>query len=93
MTWNSQSEGRTLSAYWRRVQRLTYVLMLAWFVLTFGLIFFARELADITILGWPFSFYMAAQGLTLSYLAIVAIYVIRMRVFDSNMKDDSSDVE
>lgn len=80
-------------AYWRRVRRLTCVLLLSWFVMTFGFIFFARELADIRILGWPVSFYMAAQGLTLTYLLIVAVYVIRMQALDRTSKDENSDAE
>jgi putative solute:sodium symporter small subunit len=80
-------------AYWRRVRRLTCALLLSWFVMTFGFIFFARELADIRILGWPVSFYMAAQGLTLTYLLIVAVYVIRMQMLDRHSKDESADVE
>jgi putative solute:sodium symporter small subunit len=31
------------------------------------------------LFGWPLSFYMAAQGMMLIYLAIVVIYVRRMR--------------
>lgn len=77
--------------YWRRVQRLTAVLILLWFLMTFGIVFFARELSAITVLGWPISFYMAAQGLTLFYLVIVAVYVIRMQHLDKILKDDGSD--
>ena len=79
--------------YWRRVRRLTGMLVVTWFLLTFGLIFFARELSHITLFGWPFSFYMAAQGLTLTYLLIVAIYVIRMHFLDKSLKDCASDGE
>ena len=80
-------------AYWPRVRRLTCALLLTWFAMTFGFIFFARELAGIRILGWPVSFYMAAQGLTLTYLLIVAAYVIRMQALDRHSKDESGDVE
>jgi putative solute:sodium symporter small subunit len=34
---------------------------------------------------------MAAQGLTLLYLAIVAIYLIRMRHLDRQLKSDATD--
>jgi putative solute:sodium symporter small subunit len=68
--------------YWQRTRRLTLLLLLAWFVTTAGSIFFARELSHFTLLGWPFSYYMVAQGTTLLYLAIVGLYAWRLRWLD-----------
>jgi putative solute:sodium symporter small subunit len=45
-------------------------------------VYFARELANITVFGWPLSFYMAAQGASLVCLAIIGVYAWRMRRFD-----------
>lgn len=70
--------------YWIRTRRLTWVLLLAWLVTTFGVIFFARALSGITLFGWPMSYYMVAQGTTLIYLAIVALYAWRMRRLESS---------
>jgi putative solute:sodium symporter small subunit len=78
-------------AYWPRVRRVTALLMLLWFFATFGIIFFARELSNFTLFGWPFSFYMAAQGLTLMYVAIVAVYAMLMRRLDKSFKDETTD--
>jgi putative solute:sodium symporter small subunit len=75
--------------HWQRVRRLTAVLLAVWFGVTFGVIFFARELSAFTLLGWPVSFYMAAQGTILIYLAIVAIYAWRMRRLDQALEQDS----
>jgi putative solute:sodium symporter small subunit len=69
-------------SHWRSTRRLTLALLLVWLALTFAVIFFARELAAITWFGWPFSFYMAAQGLALGYLLIVALYTWQMRNID-----------
>lgn len=74
--------------YWRSARRWTFGLLLTWFVLTFGTLFYARELATIDLFGWPFSFYMAAQGLTLIYLLLVAVYVFVMRRLDHAVQDD-----
>jgi putative solute:sodium symporter small subunit len=76
--------------YWRRVQRLTTGLLLAWFGVSFGFLFYARELSAITLFGWPVSFYMAAQGLTLFYVLLVAVYVLGMRRLDNTLKAGSS---
>ncbi|MEC5217460.1 putative solute:sodium symporter small subunit [Actimicrobium sp. GrIS 1.19] len=68
--------------HWERTRRLTWQLLSGWFVITVGIIFFARDLDGLTLLGWPLSFYLAAQGATLLYVAIIAIYAWRMRALD-----------
>jgi putative solute:sodium symporter small subunit len=68
--------------HWERTRRLTLLLLAGWFVVTFGIIFFARDLDGVMLFGWPLSFYLAAQGATLLYVAIIAIYAWRMRALD-----------
>ncbi|UTY57686.1 DUF4212 domain-containing protein [Massilia sp. erpn] len=68
--------------HWRQTRRLTAVLLLAWLLTGFCAVFFARELSGLTLFGWPLSFYMAAQGASLAYLAIIAVYTWRMRRLD-----------
>lgn len=76
-----ENESRQ-TAYWRANLRLTTVLLVLWFLATFVMIFFARELATISLFGWPLSFYMAAQGSLLIYVLIVWLYARRMRRLD-----------
>ena len=71
------------ASHWRRTRRLTFVLLALWLGTSFGTVFFARELAQITVFGWPLSFYMAAQGASLICLAIIGAYAWRMRRYDS----------
>jgi len=68
--------------HWRQTRRLTVVLMALWLATGFCTVYFARELANITVFGWPLSFYMAAQGAALVCLAIIGVYAWRMRQFD-----------
>lgn len=75
-------------AYWRRNVALTAFLLAVWFVVTFVVAFHARELNTIKIFGFPFGFYMGAQGSLLIYLLIVWIYAKYM-----NRLDDACDVE
>lgn len=88
---DSQTNVPGREAYWRRARRLSAWLLAAWFFLTFLTVFFARELADITLFGWTFPFYMAAQGLPLLYLLMVAVYEWRMRRLDRWMKGEARD--
>lgn len=68
--------------YWRRNLNLTLVLLAIWFVATFVMAFFARELATINFFGWPLSFYMAAQGSLIIYLVIIFVYAKKMKSLD-----------
>ena len=77
------------STYWQKVRALTLALLLLWFLVNVGVIFFARELASLTIGGWPVSFYMAAQGATLIYLLIIGGYAYAV----NRMEGDAGTVE
>jgi putative solute:sodium symporter small subunit len=35
------------------------------------------------VFGWPLPFYMAAQGTTLVYLALIGMYVLVMKKLDA----------
>ena len=68
--------------HWAGTRRLTAALLLLWLATSFGAVFFARELAGLSLFGWPLSFYLAAQGASLVYLAILGLYAWRMRRLD-----------
>jgi len=68
--------------YWQKNLRLTAFLLTIWFVATFVIGWFARELQSVTVLGFPFSFYMAAQGSLIIYVAIIWFYAYRMNKLD-----------
>jgi putative solute:sodium symporter small subunit len=68
--------------HWQRTRRLTFVLLALWLAASFCSVFFARELAGLSLFGWPLSFYLAAQGAALIYLAILGAYAAGMRRFD-----------
>lgn len=68
--------------YWNRNLRLTSVLLGIWFVATFVVIWFAKELNDIVIAGFPFAFYMGAQGSLIIYVAVIWYYARRMNQLD-----------
>ena len=68
--------------YWHKNLRLTAILLVIWFVATFVLAWYAIPLAEIKIFGWPLSFYMAAQGSLIIYVAIIGYYALQMRKND-----------
>ncbi len=70
-----------LQEYWRRNLSVTAVLLAIWFVVTYVVAYFAREL-NFNFFGWPFSFYMAAQGSLIVYVAIIFFYARYMNNLD-----------
>ena len=81
MTSASTSQEKT---HWKKLRSLTFVLLSIWSVVSFSIIFFSRELAGLSIFGWPVSFYMAAQGSILIYLLLIAIYAIVAKKIDAS---------
>ncbi len=67
--------------YWRANLRLSAVLLLAWFVVTFVMAWYARDLT-FDFFGWPLSFYMAAQGAPIVYVFLIWYYAKRMDELD-----------
>jgi putative solute:sodium symporter small subunit len=63
--------------YWRRTLRLTAALLLVWFAVGFVVTWFARDL-DFAFFGWPFSFWVAAQGGVIVFVVLLAVYARRM---------------
>ena len=59
--------------HWRRTRTLTAALLGVWFVVGFGVTWFARNL-DFPFFGWPFSFWVAAQGGIILFVVLLAVY-------------------
>ena len=74
------------AAHWARARRLIALLLALWLATSFGTVFFARDLAHLSVFGWPLSFYLAAQGASLTYLAIIGAYAWRMRILDCDFQ-------
>jgi putative solute:sodium symporter small subunit len=68
-------------AYWSKNLRITAILLAIWFVATYVVGFFARDL-NFNFFGWPFSFYMGAQGSLVIYVAIIWFYARYMNNLD-----------
>lgn len=67
--------------YWQKNLRMTALLLGIWFVVTYVVGFLARDLS-FTFFGWPFSFWMGAQGALIVYVAIIWFYARYMNKLD-----------
>jgi putative solute:sodium symporter small subunit len=73
--------------YWPRTVSLTGRLVAVWFLATFGVAFFARDL-NFSFFGWPFSFWVGAQGALIVYLVLIWAYARSMDRLDSELAQD-----
>ncbi len=67
--------------YWHKNLRITAILLGIWFVVTFVVGYFARDL-NFNFFGWPFSFWMGAQGALIIYCLIIGFYAWYMGKLD-----------
>ncbi|GLS14961.1 MULTISPECIES: DUF4212 domain-containing protein [Hydrogenophaga] len=67
--------------YWRKNLHVTALLLVIWFVATFVVAYFARDL-DFRFFGWPFSFWVGAQGSLVVYVLIIGYYAWHMNRLD-----------
>lgn len=68
-------------AYWSKNLRITAILLAIWFVATYVVGFFARDL-NFNFFGWPFSFWVGAQGSLVIYVVIIWYYARYMNNLD-----------
>ena len=78
--------------YWRKNLVVTAVLLGIWFIATFVVGWNARELNDITFLGFPLGFYMSAQGSLIIYVVIIGVYALYMKKLDKEYNVDEGDL-
>lgn len=68
--------------YWQRNLKITAILLAIWFVVTYVVGYFARELNSVTLFGFPVGFYMGAQGALAIYVVIIFYYARYMNRLD-----------
>jgi putative solute:sodium symporter small subunit len=74
---------RQKEEYWRYNVRLTTILLIIWFVVTYiisGVM--AGWLNQFTIIGFPLGYYMAAQGSLAIFVIEIAVYAYLMNKKD-----------
>jgi putative solute:sodium symporter small subunit len=70
-------------AYWRYNVQLTLILLAIWFAVAYlmgGV--FAGRLNQVSVFGFPFGYYMAAQGSLVVFVIEIAVYARLMNKKD-----------
>ena len=88
---SSSSTADLRRRYWRKTLRLTAGLLSIWFLVSFVATYFARDL-NFSFFGWPFSFWLGAQGAPLMYVLLVGFYAWAMNRLDrAHDQDDGAE--
>jgi putative solute:sodium symporter small subunit len=67
--------------YWSKNVTMTVILLAIWFIVTYVASYFARDIS-FNFFGWPFSFWLGAQGSLVVYVAIIWFYARYMNNLD-----------
>lgn len=69
-------DKKDADAYFRIRTTLVAIYLIIGFVASFGVVFFAEELSGFSINGFPFHYFMGAQGAVLIFILLLFINAI-----------------
>ena len=77
-------------AHWEKTRRLTWIVLVIWFVYAFLLPWFAKELNALSFLGFELGYYFPVQGsLIVFVLLIVGQNLLQDRIDDEHGGGDA----
>ncbi|HRP35620.1 MAG TPA: DUF4212 domain-containing protein [Gammaproteobacteria bacterium] len=80
----SQLSAENRAEHWRRTRTLMIIHLVVWFIFSYVVHWFAVPLNNISFLGWPLGYYMAAQG-------SLIVFVVQLFLF--NRQQHAIDVQ
>ena len=76
-------EKEKLEQYWKKNLSLMSVLLIIWFVVSYGCgILFVEQLNAIKIGGFPLGFWFAQQGAIYVFVCLIFVYYFKMQAVD-----------
>jgi putative solute:sodium symporter small subunit len=69
-------------SYWRETSRLTWIVVILWFISWVGPLILHYPLNSIVIFGFPLSFWFAGQGSLVFFIVLIVSYAFKMNKID-----------
>ena len=69
------SDNQQREAHWKKTRSLMIIHLSIWFIFSFVVHWFAKQLNDISFMNFPLGYYMAAQGSLLAFVIQLFIFV------------------
>lgn len=81
--------SKNLQNYWKRNLKYLGILLVVWFVVSYGCgILFADALNRVMLGGFPLGFWFAQQGAIYVFVVLIFIYVYLMNKLDKEFDVD-----
>lgn len=68
--------------HWAKTKSLTFSVLIIWFIFAFVVHWFADALNQISFMGFPLGFYMAAQGSLIAFVVLIFYLANRQNKID-----------
>ena len=72
----------TRESYWKETSRITWIILILWFVSWVGPLVLHRALNSIVVLGFPLSYWFAGQGSLAFFIVLIVWYAVYMNNLD-----------
>ncbi len=83
----------TLEAHWKKTSSLLMVVLGIWFFFAYFLHMFVGALNDVSFLGFPLGYYMAAQGSLFAFVLLVFWFAKKQNAIDAEFGLSEGDDE
>jgi putative solute:sodium symporter small subunit len=78
----AEIDQRTREAYWAETSRLTWTIVVLWFVSWVGPLVLHQWLNKIVVFGFPVSYWFAGQGSLAIFIVLIVWYAMAMNRID-----------
>ena len=79
---SSQITPEAAAAHWAKTRTLMWICLVIWAIFSFVIHMFVEALNGISIFGFPFGFYMAAQGSLVVFVVLIFWFSARQNAID-----------
>ena len=75
-------DQKTRDAYWQETSRITWIILILWFVSWVGPLVLHDWLNRIVFFGFPLSYWFAGQGSLVIFIVLIVWYAVFMNKLD-----------
>jgi putative solute:sodium symporter small subunit len=75
-------DQRIREAYWKETSRLTWIIVILWFVSWVGPLVLHYPLNQVVMFGFPLSYWFAGQGSLAFFIVLIVWYAVAMNKID-----------
>ena len=79
---SDQITPEAAAAHWAKTRTLMWTCLIIWAIFSFFIHFFVSALNEISFIGFPLGFYMAAQGSLIVFVVLIFWYAARQNAID-----------